>query len=230
MSRGQGGGAAVLCSNNATFYNYLNGAAERSGEVRALPLPREQHAHHRDHGQLHRPDGLQPAYAPSHPGTDKFYLEDKLSESEMRELKEAAIKKIFAKESLEMKVISMQISTRPATQTTTPSSSRPSSRSRPRRRTRPSLRASTPTRSSTTRSRTPRTSRGSASSTRRSTTTCSSRTRPSPTSPASTTTRTRSRRKSPPPSKASSPAPPSPPSSPSAPPKSSSSSLSCPTW
>jgi hypothetical protein len=32
--------------------------------------------------------------------TEKFYLEDKLSESEMRELKEAAIKKITSKESL----------------------------------------------------------------------------------------------------------------------------------
>jgi hypothetical protein len=34
------------------------------------------------------------------PRTEKFYLEDKLSESEMRELKEAAIKRIFAKDSL----------------------------------------------------------------------------------------------------------------------------------
>lgn len=46
------------------------------------------------------------------PRTEKFYLEDKLSESEMRELKEAAIKRIFAKDSLEMKIIAMQISTR----------------------------------------------------------------------------------------------------------------------
>lgn len=30
-------------------------------------------------------------------GTEKFYLEDKLSESEMRELREAAVKKIFNK-------------------------------------------------------------------------------------------------------------------------------------
>lgn len=116
----------LTACDNATLYNYLNGPAERGGEVHPLPLPREQHAHHRDHGQLHRADGLQPAYPSSHAGTDKFYLEDKLSESEMRELKEAAIKKIFAKESLEMKIISMQISTPAAIQTTTPSSSRPS--------------------------------------------------------------------------------------------------------
>jgi hypothetical protein len=37
----------------------------------------------------------------------------------MRELKEAAIKRIFAKDSLEMKIIAMQISTPLSTQTTT---------------------------------------------------------------------------------------------------------------
>lgn len=69
----------------------------------------------------------------------------------MRELKEAAIKKIFAKESLEMKIISMQISNSSSMQTTTLSSWRLSSRSRPKRRTRLFLRGSIRTRSSTTR-------------------------------------------------------------------------------
>lgn len=193
------------------WYN-RNVAAERGGEVHPVPLPGEQHADHGDHGELHRADGVQPAYVPWDAGTEKFYLEDKLSESEMRELKEAAIKRIFAKDSLQMKTISMQISTPHPTQTTTRSSWRASCASRARRRTRRSRRASTLTKSSTTRSRTPRTSRDSASSTRRSTTTSSSRTRASPTPPTPSTTTPRSRRKWPPPSRASSPAPPSRPS------------------
>lgn len=67
----------------------------------------------------------------------------------MRELKEAAIKKIFAKESLEMKIISMQISISFSMQTMTPSFWRLSSRSRPKRRTRQFLQESIQIKSST---------------------------------------------------------------------------------
>jgi hypothetical protein len=61
----------------------------------------------------------------------------------MRELKEAAIKKIFAKESLEMKIISMQISTTSWMKITTLSSWRPNSRSRLKLRMKPFLQEST---------------------------------------------------------------------------------------
>lgn len=61
----------------------------------------------------------------------------------MRELKEAAIKKIFAKESLEMKIISMQISNYFWMQIMTLNFWRLSSRSRPKRRTRPFPRGNT---------------------------------------------------------------------------------------
>lgn len=44
-----------------------------------------------------------------HAGTQRFYLEDRLSESELRELKEEAIKKIAGRDSAQMKTIELQI-------------------------------------------------------------------------------------------------------------------------
>ena len=43
------------------------------------------------------------------PRTQRFYLEDRLSESELRELKEEAIKKIAGRDSAQMKTIELQI-------------------------------------------------------------------------------------------------------------------------
>jgi hypothetical protein len=153
----------------------IDGPTERSCQVHTLPLPGEQHPHHSGHGELHRSNHLQHTYFYSHSGTEKFYLEDKLSESEMRELKEAAVKKILSKESLEMKIISLQISTPDLIKTTIPNSLKHKSASKCRLKTKPSLLENTQTKSPVMKSKTPKTLKASVSSTKKYTTSFSLR-------------------------------------------------------